>query len=274
MPITVGLLFRDSINFMRNQFAALLLLAILIGFLQTQGHVFIPEEYVQLQTQMLKNTQPDLATLAPEVAEKVKTVQEEFPQLNAQQQNLVAHVMAMSPEKRQEMLKNALIVIFLSLLLFTLLVASVLTLLNNVSRGQRTSALQALGSSLLVLPRLLLLIVITFIIISAGISFFLIPGIIFAILLILSPVILVTEGRGIFFSMSLSMKLGWKNIWQIIFILVTTIAASIVLGAITLPLAKILPMYLWTLLLTVIQNLLITFAIVYLFRIYMLARQQ
>lgn len=135
MPITANTLYRDSFNFLRNQLAAILLLALLTAFITVMlNQAFIPDTE---QLSILSSTESDFASSG-----------------NLSITELVAQL---TPEQQIILLKVSAAATFSALVGNVLLVGGMLTLISMVSQGRRVSALQAIGISVPILPRLLLL---------------------------------------------------------------------------------------------------------------------
>ncbi|WP_309251614.1 YciC family protein, partial [Lonsdalea populi] len=138
MPITASALYRDTMNFTRNQFVSILLLSLLASLITVVlGHLFTPGSE---QLQILNDSNIGLSA--------------------GEQLGLSDLIQQMSPEQQMVLLKASAAGTFASLVGNTLLVGGLLLLIQMVSAGTPTSALRAIGASLPILPRLLLLILI------------------------------------------------------------------------------------------------------------------
>ncbi|EEP97420.1 hypothetical protein yaldo0001_17140 [Yersinia aldovae ATCC 35236] len=172
MPITANTLYRDSFNFLRNQMPAILLLALLTAFITVMlNQAFIPDTE-QLST--LSTTENDLTS-------------------SGSNMSISEIVSQMTPEQQMVLLKVSAVATFSALVGNVLLVGGLLTLISMVSTGRRISALQAIGLSLPILPRLLLLMFIGTLLVQLGLTMFIVPGVVLAVALSLSPVIVTTE---------------------------------------------------------------------------------
>ncbi|AHM73820.1 YciC family protein [Yersinia hibernica] len=249
MPITANTLYRDSFNFLRNQLPAILLLALLTAFITVMlNQAFIPDTE-QLST--LNSTDSDLASSG-----------------NLSITELVAQL---TPEQQMVLLKVSAAATFSALVGNVLLVGGMLTLISMVSQGRRVSALQAIGISVPILPRLLLLMFIGTLLIQLGITLFIVPGIIIAVALSLSPVIVTTEKIGVFAAMKASIKLAFANVRLIIPAMMLWIAAKLILLYLVNHLT-VLPTPVASVVLASLSNLVSALLLVYLFRLYMLLR--
>lgn len=249
MPITANTLYRDSFNFLRNQLAAILLLALLTAFITVMlNQAFIPDTE---QLSILSSTESDFASSG-----------------NLSITELVAQL---TPEQQIILLKVSAAATFSALVGNVLLVGGMLTLISMVSQGRRVSALQAIGISLPILPRLLLLMFIGTLLIQLGITLFIVPGIIIAVALSLSPIIVSTEKMGVFAAMKTSVKLAFANVRLIIPAMMLWIAAKLILLYLVNHLT-ILPTPIASVVLSALSNLVSALLLVYLFRLYMLLR--
>ncbi|MHA3356579.1 YciC family protein [Yersinia enterocolitica] len=249
MPITANTLYRDSFNFLRNQLAAILLLALLTAFITVMlNQAFIPDTE---QLSILSSTESDFASSG-----------------NLSITELVAQL---TPEQQIILLKVSAAATFSALVGNVLLVGGMLTLISMVSQGRRVSALQAMGISLPILPRLLLLMFIGTLLIQLGITLFIVPGIIIAVALSLSPIIVSTEKMGVFAAMKTSVKLAFANVRLIIPAMILWIAAKLILLYLVNHLT-VLPTPIASVVLSALSNLVSALLLVYLFRLYMLLR--
>ncbi|HED0394611.1 TPA: YciC family protein [Yersinia enterocolitica] len=249
MPITANTLYRDSFNFLRNQLAAILLLALLTAFITVMlNQAFIPDTE---QLSILSSTESDFASSG-----------------NLSITELVAQL---TPEQQIILLKVSAAATFSALVGNVLLVGGMLTLISMVSQGGRVSALQAIGISLPILPRLLLLMFIGTLLIQLGITLFIVPGIIIAVALSLSPIIVSTEKMGVFAAMKTSVKLAFANVRLIIPAMMLWIAAKLILLYLVNHLT-VLPTPIASVVLSALSNLVSALLLVYLFRLYMLLR--
>ncbi|AJI84347.1 membrane protein YciC%2C linked to IspA [Yersinia enterocolitica] len=249
MPITANTLYRDSFNFLRNQLAAILLLALLTAFITVMlNQAFIPDTE---QLSILSSTESDFASSG-----------------NLSITELVAQL---TPEQQIILLKVSAAATFSALVGNVLLVGGMLTLISMVSQGRRVSALQAIGISVPILPRLLLLMFIGTLLIQLGITLFIVPGIIIAVALSLSPIIVSTEKMGVFAAMKTSVKLAFANVRLIIPAMMLWIAAKLILLYLVNHLTA-LPTPIASVVLSALSNLVSALLLVYLFRLYMLLR--
>ncbi len=138
-------------------------------------------------------------------------------------------VSQMTPEQQMVLLRVSAVATFSALVGNVLLVGGLLTLIAMVSQGRRVSALQAIGLSLPILPRLLVLMFISTLVIQLGLTFFIVPGVAIAIALSLSPIIVTNERMGIFAAMKASAQLAFANVRLIVPAMMLWIAVKLLL---------------------------------------------
>lgn len=250
MSITAGNLYRDTMNFTRNQLIGLLLLSLLtavITVMLNQALIPAPD-----QLQILSNVSGDLSSTG--------------------QLGLHDLIQQMTPEQQMVLLKVSAASTFAALIGNSLLTGGVLTLVRQVSAGQPTSALRAIGASAPLLPRLFFLILVGTILVQLGMLLLIVPGVLLAIAVSLSPVISAVESKGVFASIRASAKLAYGNLKlvapAVLFWLLAKIALLMLVAR--LPLASPTTM---AILMNGVSNLISAIFLIYLFRLYMLLRQ-
>jgi len=249
MSITANTLYRDSVNFLRHQFVSILLLSLVTAFISVVlNQAFRPDAE---QLSMLSSAGSDGdAISAVSVQELIRS---------------------MDPDQLRVLLKASAAASFSALIGNLLLVGGLITLIQMVSQGQRTSALRAIGASAPMLPRLLLLLFVCTLLIQFGLTLFVIPGIALTVAFSLAPVISANEKTGLFASLKLSSKLAYANIKLVVPAMLLWMVAKLVL----LFLAGRLSFISDTAIDVVIgglSNLVSAVLLVYLFRLYMLLR--
>lgn len=249
MPITANTLYRDSFNFLRNQIAAILLLALLTAFITVMlNQTFMPASE---QLSILSIPENDITSSG-----------------NLSISEIVSQ---MTPEQQMVLLRVSAVATFSALVGNVLLVGGLLTLIAMVSQGRRVSALQAIGLSLPILPRLLVLMFISTLVIQLGLTFFIVPGVAIAIALSLSPIIVTNERMGIFAAMKASAQLAFTNVRLIVPAMMLWIAVKLLL-LFLISRFTVLPPTIATIVLSTLSNLASALLLVYLFRLYMLLR--
>lgn len=250
MPITANALYRDSFNFLRNQMPAILLLALLTAFVTVMlNQAFTPDNQ---QVNTLNTIENDLTSSGRNIS-------------------ISEIVSQMTPEQQMVLLKVSAVATFSALVGNVLLIGGLLTLISMVSTGRRISALQAIGLSLPILPRLLLLIFISTLLIQLGLTMFIVPGVVLAVALSLSPVIITTERIGVFAAIKASTTLAFANVRLIVPAMMLWITTKLILLYLVSHLT-ILPTTIATVILSAFSNLVSALLLVYLFRLYMLLR--
>ncbi|WP_114193737.1 YciC family protein [Edaphovirga cremea] len=249
MPITASSLYRDSFNFMRNQLVSIILLALITAFITViLNQVFIPDSE---QLQLLATTENDFTASAGMGIQEI--------------------VQQMSPEQQMVLLKVSAAATFSALVGNVLLVGGMLTLIQLVSEGKRTSALRAIGAAAPVLPRILLLMFICTLLVQLGLTLFVVPGVILAISFSLAPIIITTDKVGVFGAMRSSCKLAFANARLIVPAMMMWLLAKLVLLLLVSRLTVLSPTVA-TVLLGALSNLVSALLLIYLFRLYMLLR--
>ena len=251
MPITANTLYRDSFNFLRNQLPSILLLAFLSALITVMLHqAFIPDAD---QLKMLSTAEDEITSSASMGIKEIMS--------------------QMTPEQHMVLLRVLAVAAFSALVGNVLLVGSLLILLALASQGRRVSALQAMTMSLPTLPRLFLLIFICTLFIQLGLTLFIVPGVAIAIAVCLAPVIISNERTGIFAAIKISAKLAFANTRLIAPAMMLWLTARLIL-LFFISYLTILPPTISSIILSVLNNLVSALLLVYLFRLYMLLRNQ
>ncbi|MGK2889260.1 MAG: YciC family protein [Candidatus Malihini olakiniferum] len=250
MSIKAGNLYRDTMNFTHNQLIDLLLLSLLtavITVMLNQALIPIPD-----QLQILSNISGDLSSTS--------------------QLRLYDLIQQMTPEQQIVLLKVSAASTFTALIGNSLLTSGVLTLVRQVSAGQPTSALLVIGTSASLLPRLFFLILVGTILVQLGMLLLIVPGVLLAIAVSLSPVIAAVESKGVFSSIQASANLAYGNLKLVAPAVLFWLLAKVVLLMLVarLPMASPTTM---AILMNGVSNLISAIFLIYLFRLYMLLRQ-
>jgi hypothetical protein len=245
MPITASSLYRDSFNFLRNQLGSILLLALLTAFITViLNHAFTPDSD---QLSLLTSGSDSLSDTAG------MSIQEIIQQ--------------MTPEQQMVLLKVSAAATFSALVGNVLLVGGLMTLIQQVSSGVRTSALRSIGASAPILPRVLLLMFLCTLIVQLGLTLFIVPGLIIAVAVSFAPIIVATEKVGVFKSIKLSAKLAFANSRLIVPAIMLWLAAKM-LVLLAVSHLKFLGPEVATVVLSAVSNLISAYLLIYLFRLY------
>lgn len=245
MSITAGSLYRDTGNFFRHQLVTIMLMALLTSFI------------TMLIGKALTPGVDQMQILGDGAAGSARSLME--------------MVRNMSPEQQQVLLHASAAGTFASLVGNVLLLGGMLSLIPMVSSGQRVSALRAIGASAPNLARLLLLTFLMTLVIQLGVMVLVVPGVLLAVTLALSPMIMTSEKVGVFAAMRASMRLGWSQmkliapaviLWMVAKLMILLLASALL----------VLPPDVASVVLNALSNLLSAVLIIYLSRLYMLLR--
>lgn len=185
MSLTAQNLYRDSANFFRHQFKPLLLIALVSAFVT----VVLSQLFMPPASQIVDLLQGDGSS-----------------------RSLFELVQSMSPDQQRVLLHTSAVATFSALIGNALLLGGVLRLLQSISVGKQVSALNAIGASANVWPRLLIQTFLITLIVQLGFLALVVPGIILLALLSLSPVLLLQEDRGLLKTMKQSVRISWTNL--------------------------------------------------------------
>lgn len=249
MPITANVLYRDSFNFFRNQLANIISLALL-----SAGVSVLLNQIFGTDAEIFKILNAVKGGFSTSASTDIQTF-----------------IHQMTPEQQLILLKATAAATFSALVGNTLLISWVLTLLCLVSQKGRGSALHAIGSSAPAFPRLMLLLFICSVIIQLGLRMLVVPGIIMAIAFSLASIITTTDKKGVFASIRLSSRLAYSHAWVIAPAIVLWLLSKLILFCVFSYLQLLAP-YAANLSVTALNNLISSFFLIYLFRLYSLLR--
>ncbi|KYP97519.1 hypothetical protein BG74_02330 [Sodalis-like endosymbiont of Proechinophthirus fluctus] len=248
MPIMASTLYRDMLNFSRNQFASIVLLALLTALISiVLGHALSPG------------------------SEQLMTMNDGTYMGDTDGMSLQQLVQQMSVEQQRMLLQASTAGTLASLVGNVLLVGGLLTMIRLVSSRQPVSVLRAIGLSAPLLPRLLLLIFLTTLLVQIGLLI-IVPGILMAIAFSLAPVIATSDNLGAIKSMRLSASLAFANLRllapAVLFWLLAKAAVLLLATQFTLVSSLVAAV-----LLNCLSNLISALLLIYLYRLYMLLQQ-
>ncbi|MCC8366085.1 UPF0259 family protein [Xenorhabdus sp. PB61.4] len=244
MPITANTLYRDSLNFFKHQLLNIVILSVLAALVTTLlNHLLIPDgEQLKLLTDMQD-------TLRESGNSGIKNVIEQL-----------------TPEAQLMLMRTAGGILFSNIFGDTLLTASVLILISAISNGHQANALQACQLSLTRLPKMFLLVLICTLLVQVGYALMFVPGVLFSIGFAFAPILLLEKSKGVFASMQASWRLAFDNFRLLIPAVLLFLAMKLI---VVFGLSKMPEIALLT-----VNNLLSAILLIYLFRLYMLAKPQ
>lgn len=248
MPITANTLYRDTMNFTRNQFISILMMSLLTAFITViLNHALSPSVD---ELRILSSSGSDLSSSV--------------------ESGLMDLIQQMTPEQQTVLLKMSAAGTFAALVGNVLLTGGVLMLINWSLTGTAPAHCVRLA-----LPRLFTALTFPDSAMHAahpawhdasGHS-----GVLLAIALSLSPVIVVTEKSGIFSAIKASTKLAYGNLRAtapaIVMWLLAKIAILLVVSKLPISSPTVLGVVL-----NGLSNLISAILLIYLFRLYMLLR--
>ncbi|PLK58823.1 hypothetical protein CEX73_01440 [Candidatus Palibaumannia cicadellinicola] len=251
MPIMATILYRDTFNFFRNKFADIILLALLTALISVMlGCYALAPAPISDQLISLDNKAEF------EILSKISLKQ------------IIEH---MSIDQQIILLKTSAAGTFAGLVGNALLTGGLLTMIRFLSNKRSISVLGAIVLSVRLLPRLLLLIFITTLLVQLGLLLVVVPGFLLSIAFSLSPVIATIDNIGVMRSIRASTEIAFANIRLISpAVLFWMLAKTAVLLLVT-PFMICHPI-LTAVLLNLLSNLISSLLLIYLYRLYMQLR--
>ncbi|WWO98101.1 MAG: YciC family protein [Candidatus Dasytiphilus stammeri] len=245
MYITASSLYRETINFFRNQWITITLMAILTSLITVIfNHVLLPSYTEQLQ--FILGTKPQVRSLL-EIIQKL------------------------SSEQLRLLLQISAIRFSVTLIGHTLMLGGVLNLISLVSAGKPGKLFLALENSLFQFPKLLVLLFMMTLLSQLGFLILIIPGVVLTILLALSPIIMILEKKTMFSAMQTSMQIASRYTRLVTpAVILWLLVKGIMLLISTF--FTIIPLMIATAILNIIYNLINAVLTIYLYRFYMLLR--
>lgn len=161
---------------------------------------------------------------------------------------------------------------FIMFIILIFFISSVLTFLFEVSNKNNINSFQAILLSFHIFPKMFFLFIICNVIVYFGFLFFILPGFIFMISFLLSPIILINiKKERILEIIQKSCKITFSNFWLIMPILFYWFLLEMLL-IFFLEKFYFLPNLFINIISFTLNNLLISFVLIYFFRFYMLIR--
>lgn len=247
MPITAMVLYRDSFSFFKSHLNNILLLSLLTSCISILLHHLLGGDSEILKTFFTEKNNFDVSVTV----------------------NVRELILQMTPEQKIILLKASVVEALSSLVSNSILIGGLLTLLSLVSRGENTSALRAIFSSIPELPRLIVLLFICSLMIQVGLSLLIIPGIIMMIAFSMASIISTTDKKGVFVSIQLSCRIAISNSHLILPALAIWMITKLLLLFLFSHLSLLTPNAAQFALNTTV-NLISSLLLIYLFRLYML----
>ncbi|WP_158379879.1 YciC family protein [Candidatus Williamhamiltonella defendens] len=250
MSITANRLYRDSFNFLRNELFTIVLLTL----------------FAALTTVMINYS------LLP-TQEQLNILETTKNQIDAHNIGIKQIISQMSPEQQMAILKISACEIFSILLGHVLLIGGMLSIMIEISNNRPVRFLKTLSIFLPVLPKLFLLVFICTLLIQFGLAAFIVPGIMIALSVSFSPIILINEKVGIFSAINRSSKMAFTHSRLIIpAMLLWGSSKLLLLLFLSINQINISSHNTMILIFNAVNYFLLAFLLVYLFRLYMLLR--
>ncbi|ABF13843.1 YciC family protein [Candidatus Palibaumannia cicadellinicola] len=246
-------IYRDMLNFFRNEFANIILLSLLTAMISIIiSYYVLTPSLISEQIQFLsnKNNMDILSDIS---------IKQIFEHISLDQQNILLKVSTAGA--------------LAGLVGNTFLTGSLLTMISCISNQRSISVLGAVVLSIRWLPRLLLLTLLTTLIIQLGLIFVVLPGFLTSIAFSLAPVIAITENLGVIKSIRASTEIALNNLRFISPIILSGIFAKTILLLLATKLTTCHPIFI-AVLLNVFNNLITSLVLIYLYRLYMFLKKE
>ncbi|UDG79471.1 hypothetical protein F7X37_00458 [Candidatus Ecksteinia adelgidicola] len=248
MSIIANNLYRDSLNFFRNQFTNILILSLLTAFVPLLFNQILRIDN-KITNTLIDIQNHSLILSSMDMREFIQTIQ---------------------PYQQLALIKTTITVMFLRLINYVFLIGGMITLLQTSSQKKHISVFCAVINSTSILPRLLVLLFVCNTFIQIGLRLFIVPGIIITLIFLLASIIMSLEKKNIFTSIKSSCTLIFVNIRLITPIMMFFLLIKMILYMLNQHLSFNLNAM--NLILTTLNHLLSTLLLIYLFRLYMLLK--
>ncbi|WP_343153138.1 YciC family protein [Buchnera aphidicola] len=242
MYITSKLLFNDSKNFFIKNFWIIFLISLFSALIAMTISYFIDPEYRKLSI---------------------------FYEMNKYNTNyLFTKIQSMHVSEQKILFRLLFSKISSYLIANTILLSGVIGILELFFLNKNNSWKKKIYKMIIFFPDLLLMVIVLTIIVQFGSMIFIIPGLFIFSLLSLSPIILFTEEKNVIFSIKKSISISFKNMRFIFPSIMFWIFSKSIVLIISFITNTIISPYSNIFLLYGINNLLLSFLIIYLFRFY------
>lgn len=250
MPTTASTIYRDSLNFYKNERRSIVTLSAFLAVILAAITSLVgpsTQEY-QLMIEFIANFKnSEFANSSP-------------AELEAMSNSVV------------DVAKKVLILYAFETLLQSVLVLVLLMFIMAISSGHNVTITQAFSAGLPHLPKMFLLVILCSILISVGFMVMIIPGIILLIGFALAPVVLTHQSN-----LGNAIRLGWKIGFNESKLLIPALGIWILLqfgvGFLTNITAQ-LPSFIHNFLFYSLKNMASAWIIIYLFRLFMLVHDK
>ncbi|CAD6509066.1 YciC family protein [Candidatus Profftia tarda] len=248
MPITACRLYLDTLNFFRHQFSTLCLLVLFTTLISL------------ILNQLFTMGGADLSIFSGLHSSLTEDM------------NWREIIKEMTPEQHIVLLKLSIAASLSGLIGNVVLLGGMLVLIPLISTGNDISASRVIYGSVLILPRLLLLMFLCTLMVQVGATLFIVPGIVLAVGLSMAPLIIYREGLGIFSAIYSSFHLAFANVSLISPAIMLWFALKLVIMLFLRSIPVLHPMIIMFIM-GLFNHFVSTLLIIYLSRLYMLLKQ-